>query len=93
MYRREQIHRTKCQCGRGRGKSAETVTNITNEELRPSILSGRCATTGGRAGHCHLDNLLYFAIRGDPPWGGRPVSILLISNVVIHDLIRSFRLW
>jgi len=76
----------------GDGKLAELATDITNEELRPSILSGRCSTTGRRAGRCQLNDLLYFAIRGDPSWRGRPMSILLISNVFIHNLISSFGL-
>lgn len=77
---------------RGRGKLAETATNITNKKLRPSILSRRCATTRRRAGHCHLDNLLYLGVRRDPPGGRRPTPVLLISNMVIHELIRSLGL-
>lgn len=92
MYVREQIYSTKCQCGRGLRKSAETATDITNEELCPSILSGRCSTTGRRTSRGLLNDLLYFAIRGEPPWGRCPMPIMMISSVVTHDLIRSFGL-
>jgi hypothetical protein len=79
--------------GKGTCKSAETTTDITDEELRPSILSRRCSTIGRRPGRCQLDDLLDFAVRRDPARGRCPMTILLVRNVVIHNLVGPSGLW